>query len=243
MVPQRNMLVGILLILLGGVAQAQDPDAEAIMRRALGNDAWDDMQAKVTLILRNARGEERVREIAMYSMDDDQGLNRMLMRFMSPADVKGTGFLTLETMGEDDEQYLYIPALRRVKKIAASGRGGNFMSSDYTYYDVGMPELEDWTYTLQGEGEHAGRACWLIECLPASEKIQDDTGYGKIVRWVDQENDNIAYSEFYDKSLTRWKTLTVRKFQRIKDTDFAADMVMADLLSGHTSAMDFEDIF
>jgi hypothetical protein len=212
------------------------------MHRALTDDAWDDMQAKVTLILRNARGEERVREMAMYSMDDDQGLNRMLMRFAAPADVKGTGFLTLETTGEDDEQYLYIPALRRVKKIAASGRGGNFMSSDFTYYDVGMTELADWTYMLQGEGEHEGRPCWLIECLPASKKILDDTGYGKIVRWVDKENDNIAYSEFYDKGLTRWKTFTVREFRRIKDADFASDMIMADLLTGHTSAMIFDDI-
>lgn len=223
-------------------ALGQDPQAEEIMRRALTGDSWDDMQATVTLVLRNARGEERVREMAMFSMEDAEGLNHMLMRILAPADVKGTGFLTLETTGEDDEQYLYIPALRRVKKITASGRGGNFMSSDFTYYDVGMPELEDWTYSLQGEDEYEGRSCWLIECLPVSKKILNDTGYGKIVRWVDKENYNIPYSEFYDKSMTRWKTFVVREFQRINDTDFASDMIMRDLFTDHTSEMSFDNI-
>ncbi len=228
----------VLLLLLSGLA-AQDMTGYEIMEQALSESSWDDMQADMQLVLRNNRGEQRVRDIAFYSSDDAAGLNRMLMRFMSPADVKGTGFLTLETTGEDDEQYLYLPALRRVKKIATSGSGGNFMASDFTYYDIGMPDLNDWTYVLLGAEEKKNKTCYKIECLPITDKVLDDTGYSKIIRWVEQERLNTISSEYYDKDNALWKELDVVEFQLIKEVDFATDMVMRDLQTGHTSQMKF----
>lgn len=233
---------GLIYLLLISSLAAQNMTGYQIMEQALTKSSWDDMQADIQLVLRNARGEQRVRDIAFYSSDDEHGLNRMLMRFMAPADIKGTGFLTLETSGEDDEQYLYLPALRRVKKIASSGSGGNFMASDFTYYDIGMPDLEDWTYTLLGEEEKKGQVCYKIECLPVTEKMLDDTGYGKIIRWVEKERLNTIFSEYYDKELTRWKELDVVEMQLIKGVDFATDMVMKDLQTGHTSEMQFMNL-
>lgn len=226
-----------MLILSALMAQAMT--GYEIMEQALNKSTWDDMQADMQLILKNARGEERIREIALYSSETEDELNRMLMRFKVPADVKGTGFLTLETTGDDDEQYLYLPALRRVKKIASSGSGGNFMGSDFTYYDIGMPELEDFNYKLRGEEEKKGQLSYKIECIPATEKIRDDTGYGKIIRWVEKERLNTIYSEYYDKDLTKWKELDVVEFHLIKGVDFATDMIMLDLQSGHSSEMKF----
>ncbi len=234
------LAASFLLILALGYAQA--PDATEIMTAALTRSAWKDMQADMKLILRTGRGEERVREVAFFSKDSEDGLSRMLMRFLAPADVKGTGFLTLETPSGDDERYLYLPALRRVKKIAASGSGGNFMSSDFTYYDIGEPKLEDWNYTLMGEESRDGRTYYMIECLPATEDILKDTGYGKIVRWVDQETLNIPYSEIYDRGLNKWKVLDVLGFERIGEVDFATDMVVRDLQTGHSSEIQFSNI-
>ena len=231
----------IYLLLITGLA-AQDMTGYQIMELALAGSRWDDMQADMQLILRNARGERRIKDIAFYSSDDEHDLNRMLMRFMAPPDVKGTGFLTLETNGGDDEQYLYLPALRRVKKIASSGSGGNFMSSDFTYYDIGMPELEDWTYALLGDDEKKGQVCYKIECLPVTEKILDDTGYSKIIRWVEKERLNTIFSVYYDKELTRWKELDIVEMQLIKGVDFATHMVMKDLQTGHTSEMKFMNL-
>lgn len=218
---------------------AQDMTGYEIMEKALEQSTWDDLQADMQLILRNARGEQRVRDIAFYSSDTEDGLNRMLMRFKAPADVKGTGFLTLETAGGNDEQYLYLPALRRVKKIASSGSGGNFMSSDFTYYDIGKPELKDWNYKLLVEVEKKGQLCYKIECLPASDKILADTGYGKIIRWVEKERLNTIFSEYYDSGMLKWKELDVVEFQLIKNVDFATDMIMQDLQTGHSSEMKF----
>ncbi|UCH11589.1 MAG: outer membrane lipoprotein-sorting protein [Fidelibacterota bacterium] len=232
----------LVLVSLFTFGYGQELTGRAIMEQALQQSSWDDMQADMQLILRTARGEKRFREVAFYSKDTEEDLSQMLMRFLSPADVKGTGFLTLETADDDEERYLYLPALRRVKKIAASGSGGNFMSSDYTYYDIGEPKLDDWTYELLGEEARGGRVYYKLECKPANREIQDDTGYGMIVRWVDQENYRIPYSEIYDRALKRWKTLDILAYARIRDTDFASVMIMRDLESGHSSEIRFDNI-
>ncbi len=231
-----------VILALSGLMMAQDLTGYDIMYRALNKKSWQDMKADLTLTMVNARGEERVRQIAFYSSDNAQGLNRMLMRFMAPADVRGTGFLTLETSSGDDERYLYLPALRRVKKIAASGSGGNFMSSDFTYYDIGKPKLEDWTYTLLGEEKVQGKTCYKIECLPIDKQVLNDTGYGKIIRWVEKERLNTVQSIYYDKSLEEWKHLTVNQTLEIKDIDFATDMVMEDIQIQHRSQMVFSNV-
>lgn len=236
----KKVIIGLAVMMSVGISQ--DLTGYEIMSQALNKSTWQDMQADMQLVLRNVRGDERVRDIAFYSSDDENDLNRMLMRFVAPADVKDTGFLTLETEGKDDEQYLYLPALRRVKKIASGGSGGNFMASDFTYYDIGMPELGDFTYKLLGEDERNGEQCYKIECLPANDQILDDTGYGKIIRWVDKERLNTVFSEYYDRDLTKWKELTVLEFQQIDSVDFATDMLMRDLQTGHSSRMQFMNL-
>lgn len=235
----------ILIPVLMGILKfgyGQELTGQAIMERALQQSSWDDMQADMQLILRTARGEERFREVAFYSKDTEDDLSRMLMRFVSPADVKGTGFLTLETSADDEERYLYLPALRRVRKIATSGSGGNFMSSDYTYYDIGEPKLDDWTYELMGEETRGKRTYYKLECKPVTMRIASDTGYGMIVRWVDKQNYRIPYSEIYDIGLKKWKTLDILAYAKIGDTDFASVMIMRDLESGHSSEIRFDNI-
>lgn len=237
-----RIITGFIILYSIGATQTPENRGYEIMAEALSQASWTDMTADMQLVLRNARGEERVREIAFYSSDDEQDLNRMLMRFKSPADVRGTGFLTLERDDTDDERYLYLPALRRVKKIAASGSGGNFMSSDFTYYDVGKPKLEDWTYTLLGEETYQGKSCYVIECIPSNDDVLDDTGYSKVIRTLTKDGLNSIHSEYYDEMGEKWKELEVREYVRIKDVDFATDMIMHDIQIDHSSEMRFENL-
>ena len=99
----------------------------------------------------------------------------MLMRFIKPADVKGTGFLTIEHKGADDDRRLFLPALRRVKRISTSGSGGNFMSSDFTYYDIGMPKLEHWKYSFGQDKKVQGILCKTVIGIAVSPKVIEDT--------------------------------------------------------------------
>ena len=213
-----------------------------IMKTALNKGGWKTMSASVEMILTNASGKMRRRIIQMYTRKRTENESDMLMRFVYPADVKGTGFLLIERENADDLRYLYLPALRRIKRIASSGKGGNFMSSDFTYYDIGKPKLDDWKYKLLGTETVGGKACYKIECLPASEKIKEETGYGKIIRWIRKDIFLTVKSVYYDKGLAKWKILTVPDYSQIGGVWFQTDMVLRDIQNNHTSEMIFSDI-
>ena len=130
--------LGVLaMALLAGRAQAEELTAEQIVDRSLEKNAFgfDEAIARVSLKLISKSGSERVREIEIRSIVRDD-LNRTLVRFHAPADVAGTGFLVLENADRDDDQYLYLPALGKVKRITGSQRNQRFMGTDLTYADL-----------------------------------------------------------------------------------------------------------
>ncbi len=213
-----------------------------IMQKALHKTSWQTMQGDVTLILTNARGEQRIRKIKMFSRKRTEDENDMLMRFVAPPDVRGTAFLIIEHAKGEDERYLYLPALRRVKRIASSGKGGNFMSSDFTYYDIGRPKLDDWTYKRLADTTIAGHLCYQLECLPATPQIARDTGYNKIIQWIRQDILVTIQSHYFDRGNRLWKVLTVPGVQKINDVWFQTDMIMKDIQINHQSEMKFENI-
>ncbi len=238
-----SLLVFIIVTLafllpVQGTAQS----GREIMEKALHKTSWKTMQGDVTLILTNSRGEQRVRKIKMYSRKRTEDENDMLMRFIAPPDVRGTAFLIIEHAKGEDERYLYLPALRRVKRIASSGKGGNFMSSDFTYYDIGRPKLDDWTYKRLADTTLNGQACYQIECLPASPQIARDTGYNKIIRWIRKDVLVTIQSHYFDRGNRLWKILTVPEVQQIDGVWFQTNMVMKDVQINHQSEMKFENI-
>ncbi len=218
----------------------QDPRAfvDAVFSRA----SWDDMKGDVTLTLTNKRGDTKVRKIEMISKKNDKGETRMLMRFLEPADVRGTGFLLIEHENGEDDRRLYLPALRQVKRISASGSGGNFMSSDFTYYDIGRPDLDDWTYSFQGTRQIDGTECRIVEAAAANDKVTRDTGYSKIVWYVDPSRMVALAADYYDKTGTKFKVMHVLEFQDVSGVPFATHMRMADQVTGHTSEMVFSNL-
>jgi len=221
---------------------AQETTGYSIMKKAVNKSNWDDMKATLTLTLRNNRGETRVRKIQFFARDNAQDETSMLMRFEAPADVQGTGFLTIEHNNGEDERYLYLPALRRVKRIATSGSGGNFMSSDFTYYDIGTPKLDEWNYTRLEDDMYNGIPCFVVECRPKTKAIREDTDYGKIIRWVSKGKFNTIHSVYYDQSMEKKKVLDVPEFTELKGVDFASKMIMHDIQIDHTSTMEFSGI-
>jgi len=237
-----EMLLLIVVLCCTSAMNAQDLSGYEIMERALSGSAWDDMQAQLSLILENSRGDIRERTIAFYSRENAAEESRMLMRFKAPADVEGTGFLMIEHQDGEDERYLYLPALRRVKRVASSGSGGNFMSSDFTYYDIGSPELEDWRYTVLKDTTLDSEACYTLKCLPKTDQIRQDTGYSKILRWITKRGFNTIRSEYYDESGQKKKILTIPEFTELQGVDFASKLIMKDIQINHISIMQFNNI-
>ncbi|MCF7797188.1 MAG: outer membrane lipoprotein-sorting protein [Lentisphaeria bacterium] len=239
--PKVIISIPIILWIVGG-AFGQETGYD-IMKNALNRTTIQSMEADLKLILQTGTGDTREREIKFYSKTDPgTDLTKMLMRFVYPQDVRGTGFLTLEYADRPDDRFLYMPALRRIKKIASSGSGGNFMSSDFTYYDIGTPELADWTYALLREESFDGIDAYVIEATPGTSQVREDTGYSKIIHWVAKDDLRIYHSEYFDQSGELKKRLNVEKFERVNGFPFATEMVMHDVIIDHTSRMIFENL-
>jgi outer membrane lipoprotein-sorting protein len=170
-------------------ALADDPRAREIMEKVDARDDGDNRTADMEMILIDKRGNQRVRKIATFSKDKDTDELR-LMFFQHPADVKDTSFLThdYDDPAKDDDQWLYLPALRKTKRIASSDKSGSFMGSDLNYSDMTDRNLEDYDFTFKKEMDVKGVKTWLIESTPRSKKVIKETGYKKSLIFVRQDN-------------------------------------------------------
>jgi hypothetical protein len=168
---------------------AADPDARAIMEKVDGRDDGDNAVSEMEMVLIDRRGGQRVRKIRSYTKDRGKD-TLQVMFFLYPPDVEGTGFLTYDYDGADqeDDQWLYLPALHKTKRIATSGKNGSFMGSDFNYSDLTTRDLDDFDYTMVKESEVGGDKVWVIEALPRNETVVKETGYSKSMLLVRQDN-------------------------------------------------------
>ncbi len=223
-------------------AVAQQVSADALMKKVCDRSAFRDMSGELTLRIVNKRGDQKLRKIKIWSKENEQGENKMLMRFISPADVRGVGFLMIEHKNGEDDRRLFLPALRRVQRISASGKGGNFMSSDFTYYDIGAPKLDDWHFSLGGQTQVDGIQCQEVLGSAANPQVTEDTGYSKIRWYIDPARQIAMKADYFDKDGQVFKTMTVEKIEVISGSPFATSMKMEDVRNGHKSQMTFSKL-
>lgn len=237
-----------LLALSAPAAQAAD-DGATIMRRVLTRSSWKDMQGKAILSMVDRSGDARPdREIRLWSRKTEAGETHMIMLFDAPADYRGSGFLVIEHEGRDDDRWLYSKGMRRLTRIQASGRGGNFMSSDFTYYDIGRPKLADWTFERLADAKVDGVDCYVIAATPSSPQVAEDTGYHRVVWSVDKAREVTLAADYYDKRLKAdpkappFKRMQVVKVIELGGVPFASHMKVTDAQTGRSSAMRFEGL-
>ena len=168
-------------------AMAEDT-ARSIMEKVDARDDGDNMTADVEMILIDKNNHERRREMKIFSKD--KGVDTLKIQFfLAPADVKDTGFLTVDYYAgeKDDDQWLYLPDLHKTKRIATSDKSSAFMGSDFSYADMTDRVLDEWTYKLLKEDKIDGDKVWLIQALPASKAVEDRYGYKKSILFVRQD--------------------------------------------------------
>ena len=138
------------------------------------------VEAVATMTIIDSKGRQRVRKLAQISKLYDNGqTEKKLIRFLSPADVKGTGFLTFDYREKDDDKWLYMPALRKTRRIVSSENAKSFMGSEFSYADMTPLAVEDFTYNILGEEDIIGVLCWIIEITPKDDDIADENGFSK----------------------------------------------------------------
>jgi hypothetical protein len=206
-------------------AFADDPKAREIMEKVDARDDGDNQTSDMKMILIDKNKKERIRKIASFGKDRDNDSLR-LMFFLRPADVKDTAFLTYDydDPAKDDDQWLYLPALRKTKRIASSDKSGSFMGSDLNYSDMTDRNLEDYDFTLKKELDVHGHKTWLIESIPRTKKVVKETGYQKSLLFVRQDNYFVIRALNWVKDGGYLKYMDVRKLDLIDGIWVATEM-------------------
>ena len=225
LVTRRAPLVLLLLLVVtasAGIAPeigfaADEPKAREIMTRVDDRDDGDNQTSKLQMVLIDKRGNERVRELRSFSKDKEEDTYAMMF-FESPADVEDTGFLTYDydAADRDDDQWLYLPALKKTKRIASSDKSGSFMGSDFSYADMTDRPLENYEYKLLKEGEVDGHPVWIIESTPVDEDEIDETGYTRSIQFVRKDNDVVIRAKIWVKKGHRNKYMDVQELKQIE---------------------------
>lgn len=210
--PLTSALVALLtLSIVCFTAQAQDSSQRGLdiaMERKQRDIGWEDTIAEMTMVLRNSQGqksERRMRTKALEILDDG---DKTLTIFDEPRDVKGTAFLNFSHAKIPDEQWIYLPALKRVKRIASRNKSGPFMGSEFAYEDMTTFEIEKFAFQYVGDGVFQDRDMYIVDQYP----VDEFSGYTRQKVWIDKER-YIPYKiEFYDKKNSLLKTLEFSEF-------------------------------
>lgn len=196
-----------------GLAIAEEAD-----RREAG---FQDQQANMRMVLRNARGQESIRNVRVKTLEVAGDGDKSLSIFDDPRDVKGTAMLTFSHGLEPDDQWLYLPALKRVKRINSRNKSGPFMGSEFAFEDISSQEVEKYTYQYLGEEELDGVPTYVVEQYPAYEH----SGYKRRIAWIDQERFVALKVDFYDRKDALLKTLTATGYRQYLDQYWRADQL------------------
>ncbi|WP_416306627.1 outer membrane lipoprotein-sorting protein [Neptunicella sp. SCSIO 80796] len=209
----------IALLSLNQLAAAQSADDKAAEDKGLAisterkarDKGWGSSESDIQMILRDAQGEENVRSIRTKALEMEGDGDKSLTIFEQPADVKGTAFLTFSHINEPDEQWLYLPAIKRVKRISSNNKDGAFMSSEFAYEDMSSFELGKYKFTYLRDETLNGQDCFVVQSVP-TDKF---SGYAKIVSWIDKQEYRVLKSEFYDRRRDQLlKTMTMSEYKQ-----------------------------
>jgi outer membrane lipoprotein-sorting protein len=205
--------VAVLLVALAPAssqpAAAKEPSARQIMEEVSQTRKLAGSEAVVKMTIANESGKTRERTIAMATKLYDGGkTEKRIYRFESPADVKGTGVLVFDYEAEADDVWVYLPALRKTRRIVSAQRSQSFMGSEFSYADLNVPALDDYDYKLLGEESFGGEPCFTVELRPKSKDIAQSEGYSKKLYWVSKAKHVVRKGIFYDLDGKVLKELT-----------------------------------
>ena len=243
----RTMTVLTTLIIFLAATQtvlAADPTAEEIMEKAVKAIKLDGAESIATLIIFDAKGNKRVRKTASVSKLYDKGLTeKRIIRFLTPADVKGTSLLTFDYENKTDDMWLYLPALRKTRRIVASEKAKSFMGSEFSYADITPPKVEDFTHKITKTEKAGGVDCWVIESVPKSEDIAEENGFSKKISHIGKPDFMIRKSVYYDLDDELHKelnTLKVEEVDKVNHRFRPMHMVMLNKQNKRRSEMKIE---
>jgi outer membrane lipoprotein-sorting protein len=209
----KGILLLFSLVAFSGAVLAETAEEKglAIAIEADKRDqGWSDQATTSKMTLRNSQGAESIREIRGKALEVKGDGDKSLTIFDTPRDIKGTAFLSFTHTLKADEQWLYLPALKRVKRISSSNKSGPFMGSEFSYEDISSQEIDKYKYKFIKDDKFDGRDVFVMERYPQYKK----SGYTKQIVWMDKEMYQPLKIEFYDRKKSLLKTLTQHEYKQ-----------------------------
>jgi uncharacterized protein len=226
-------------------ALGQALSAHEIMRRNYFATRMKDSKAEATMTLITEGGRQRVRRLVSITKLREDGASQMrLARFLYPPDVKGTATLLIEHPGREDDMWVYIPALGKVRRLVSKSKGESYVGTDFTYGDIIGHKVDDYTHRIVGSETIDEAECYVVESVPVSEGVREESGYGRRVSWIRKDNFVSPKQEGYDLQGKLFKRLIA---QDIRQVDVALGrwqpMVteMINLESRHRTVLAYQD--
>ncbi len=208
-----------------------------IIEKVINREAPKTTEVKVRMLLIDKNGKEREREFFSYSKDYPEG-RKSVMRFEKPADVKGMGFLQIQHKKGEDEQFLYLPELKRVRRLTGSARRGSFFGSDLSYEDLEERDIDEDNHTLLREEKYDNQDVFVVESTP---KDPSSTQYSRVIQWIRKDNYIPIKVEFYkDDAIV--KELKVEKIDKIDGYWTAIKTRIKTIKSGHSTSVELIEI-
>ena len=235
----KTLLTLLSMLMLVTTGLFAKPTGREIISNVYNRKAPKSQEAVLTMTLVNKQGKERIRKIKQFSRDFGD-VEKSIMFFMSPADVKNTSFMnwSYDKPGKDDDQWIYLPVIKRVKRISSDSKSDYFMGSDFTYDDLGDRKVDDDTHKLIKEEKYKGEDCYVVESKPKDP----DYMYSKTITWIIKDKNIGLKKEFYDEDGALLKILTVENYEKIKDYYIITKSVMNNVQKKHKTIMELTKI-
>lgn len=230
-------LAALLLPLALPAAPATDRGQEIAMAADNRLHGYTDMQVRLEMVLVSPTGETASRVLRVQSRESANGGEKTLMAFETPRDLAGTALLTWTQPQGNDEQWLYLPSIKRVKQIGARNKSGPFMGSDFAFEDIVTPYWQKFSYRFLREDMLDGVACLVVERTPRDTW----SGYTRQIMWVSQQDSLIRRIDYFDRKNAPLKTYTATKFRQYGTNWRPSEMLMVNQQTGKQTRLLWSD--
>lgn len=240
----RPLLISSFLFAVN-CAYAENIDVQQLM---ISNDASTkviDAKSDMTMTLENEDHQQRVRKLtALTKLKPDGVNNQRILRFQAPADIKGTVTLLIEQTAQDDDMWIYLPSLKKTRRLVSDNKRDSFVGSDLTFGDLIGHKPSEWNSTLQKEDTLDGKSVYVIESLPKDESVKSHTGYSKRLIWIDKQSNVALKTDYWDETGQLLKTIQVSDV-RLVDVDRTKwqfmDLNAENYQNHHKTILHFDD--
>ena len=245
----QHPFVAALLIgtgIMAAAVSAEEPSARDIIEKNFYVTKVKHMLNDSTMTLVNDKGQQRVRKTHSVTLLQPNGIDsKIMIRFLQPGDVEGTGYLQVQHYDGEDDMLIYLPALKKVRRLVANNKKDSFVGSDISYGDILQPVVDTYKHVIVKSEALDGEDCWVIESVPASDQIRKDYGYGKKTAWIRKSNFMEKKVEYLDTGGRPLKTMLIPEVVEVDAAArkwWATKREVRNHQTGHSTLLTFENL-